>query len=103
MREEKSSKLDEIYTDLSRWHDELELKLHLGGMEVRDKWEELETDWTNWTHQLKNEFEAKGENLEESLRKAGGEDLQKLEERTKLAVQKLKDGFKEIGNKLEKM
>jgi len=93
--------LDKVYDDLKQLRDEIGLKVHLGSMGLRDQWRELETDWGNWTHQLAQELQAKGEDLEAELREAGGEDLRKLEVKTKLAIGKLKKGFEEVSSKLK--
>ena len=93
--------LDKIYDDLKQLRDEIKLKVHLGSMELRDQWQELENDWTNWTHHVAQELQAKGEDLEAEIREAGGEDLRKVEIKTKLAISKLKQGFEEVSSKLK--
>ena len=92
--------LDKIYAELKQMHDEIKLKLHLGGMELRDEWNRLEAEWDTWTHQLSQELEAKGEDIEAQIRESGGDDLRKAEIKTKLAISKLKRGFKEVADKL---
>jgi ElaB/YqjD/DUF883 family membrane-anchored ribosome-binding protein len=102
MSEETNEPLDKTYDELKQLHDEIRLKLQLGGMEVRDEWEKLEGEWDTWTHQLSQQLEAKAEDLEQKLREAGGEDLRKLEVATKLEIGKLKRGFQEVADKLTK-
>lgn len=94
--------LDKIYDELKHMHDEIKLKLHLGGMELRDEWKELDAEWDTWTHQLSQELEAKAADVEEKIRAAGPDDLRKAEIATRLAVSKLKAGFKELAEKLPK-
>ena len=93
--------LDKIYDDLKQMRDEIELKLHLGGMGVRDEVGKLDLEWENWTHQLSQELKAEGEDLEERIREAGGEDLKKAEIATKLAIAKLKSGLQGVAGKLK--
>jgi hypothetical protein len=100
MSEETKGKLDKIYDDLKQMRDEIKLKLHLGGMELRDQWKQLDSEWSTWTHQLGKELNAKGEELEKKLREAGGEDLRKAETATRVAISKLERGFKEVKDKL---
>ena len=100
MSDEQAEQLDLVYEELKGLRDAIELKLHLGGMELRDRWSELEKDWETWTHQLKQDLEATGEELEQRLRDAGGDDLRKLEIRTRTAISKLKRGFKDLASSL---
>lgn len=100
MSEENQDTLDKIYEDLKRLRDEIGLNLHLAGMEVRDQWNQLDSEWSNWTHQLAKDLDAKAEEVDESLREAGGDDLRKLEIKTKVAISKLKRGFTEVRDKL---
>jgi uncharacterized protein YaaN involved in tellurite resistance len=37
--------IDDIFEALGQQRDELRVKIHLAGMEVRDQWEELEDRW----------------------------------------------------------
>ena len=100
MSEETQDTLDKIYDDLKQLRDEIGLKLHLASMDLRDQWNELESDWSSWTHQLAKDLEATGEDVEKSLREAHGDDLRKVEIKTKVAIGKLKRGFREIADKL---
>jgi hypothetical protein len=52
-----SSKIREEIDELQRMRDELKLKLHLGGAEVKQRWERVEQRWPQ---------------IEERLRHAGG-------------------------------
>ena len=52
--------IDDIFEALHRQRDELRIKIHLAGMEVRDQWEELEDQWEQLIakkDQLKRELE----------------------------------------------
>ena len=100
MSEETNEPLDKTYDELKQLRDEIRLKLQLGGMELRDDWEKLDAEWSTWTHQLGQEFEATAEDLEKKLREAGGEDLRKIEIAMKLEISKLKRGFREVADKL---
>ena len=93
--------LDKIYDDLKRMRDEIKVKLHLGGMGVRDEVEKLDLEWENWTHQLSQELMAEGEDLEAKIREAGGEDLKKAEIATNLAIAKLKSGLQRVVDRLK--
>jgi hypothetical protein len=93
--------LDKIYDDLNQMRDEIKLKLHLGGMEVREEFGRLDLEWENWTHRLSQEFKAEGEDLEAKIREAGGEDLKKAEIATNLAIAKLKSGLQGVVDKLK--
>ena len=93
--------LESIYSELKQMRDEIGLKLHLGGMELRDQWDELDVEWKTWTHQLAQELKAGAEDIEAKIREAGGDDLRKAEIKTKLAITKLQKGFKEVAGKLE--
>ncbi len=92
--------LDSVYEELKQLRDEIGLKLHLGGMDLRDQWGELESEWKTWTHQLAQELDAGAEDVEAKIREAGGDDLRKVEIKTKLAISKLQKGFKEVADKL---
>jgi len=100
MSEEMQDTLDKVYDDLKQLRDEIGLKQHLASMELRDQWNELDSEWSSWTHQLGKSLKAEGENLEKGLREAGGADLRKIEIATRVVISKLKRGFKEIADKL---
>lgn len=51
---------EEVFEALEQERDELRVRIHLAGMEVRDKWEELEAQWEQFVarnEQLKRELE----------------------------------------------
>jgi hypothetical protein len=96
MSEETNDTLHEIYDELKKGRDEILLKLHLGGMELRDKWQEVEPEWEAWTQELGEALGTKSEELEQRLRDAGGEDLRRLEVKTRKVAGKLKQSFSEI-------
>jgi hypothetical protein len=101
MSAEPEGTLDTVYGELKQLRDEMALKVHLGGMELRETWNELEREWDNWVDQLKEDLQTTGDGLEKDLRKAGGEDLRKLELKTKVIVSKLERGLKDVSKKLE--
>ena len=100
MSDESQERLDRIYAELKKSREEIQLKVHLGGMELREKWNGLDAEWETWTHQLGQELGAVGDDLESKLRDAGGDDLRKLEIKTRIASGKLKRAFQEIRSKL---
>lgn len=101
MSAEPEGTLDTVYGELKQLRDEMALKVHLGGMELREPWNELEREWYNWVDQLKEDLQATGDDLENALRQAGGEYLRKLELKTKVIVSKLERGLKDVSKKLE--
>ena len=46
--------------DLKKLRDEVKLKIHLGTMEVKDEWEELEKKWDQFTRDADLEKTAEG-------------------------------------------
>lgn len=59
-KETLESNIEDAFDALRQQRDELRVKLHLGSMEVRDEWEELEGKWENLLakkDQLKDELE----------------------------------------------
>ena len=101
MSADNEGTLDKMYGELKQLHDEIALKVHLGGMELRAPWSELEQEWDSWIHQLKQDIQSEGDELEKDLREAGGDDLRKLEIQTKVSVSKLERGMKDLLKKLE--
>ncbi len=52
--------IEEVFEELEQQRDELRLKVHLAGMEIRDSWDELEERWDNLVarkDQLQRELE----------------------------------------------
>lgn len=50
----------DVFETLAQERDELRVRVHLAGMEVRDKWDELEEQWDQFVarnDQLKRELE----------------------------------------------
>lgn len=100
MSEESQEPLNKTYDALKQLRDKLKLKLHLGGMDVRDEWEKLDAEWNSWTDQVGRELNATAEELDAKIHEAGGEDLRKIEIKTKLAVGKLKKDLQAVAKKL---
>ena len=51
---------EEVVEALGQERDEVKVRMHLAGMEVRDKWDELEAQWEQFVarnEQLKRELE----------------------------------------------
>lgn len=40
--------LEQVKTDLARLRDEAKVQAHLGGMEARQEWDELEAKWNHF-------------------------------------------------------
>lgn len=92
--------LDKVYAELKQARDEIRLKIHLGGMELRDEWNELDGEWESWVHEVGETLKSKGEDLGEKIREAGGEDLRKIEIKSELAIKKFKKSFNDMKEKL---
>jgi hypothetical protein len=101
MSGENQGPLDQIYQELKKSRDEIGLKLHLGSMELRDRWQELEGEWDTWVHQVKKDLGAKSDDLEAELREAGGDTLKKVEIATRVTISKLKRGLEEVAAELK--
>ena len=63
--------LDDLKRDIRKLRDELDLKMHLASLELKDEWHELEQDWQNFSARAGLEESAKG--LGESLDLLGEE------------------------------
>lgn len=84
MTKEDKSFMTELIGDLKQQRDELRLKIHLGGEELREELDKLDDKLSQLNHRFEPVKEAVGETAEdvwESLKLVGGE---------------LKDGFNRI-------
>ena len=63
--------LENIKNDLKRMRDEVELKIGLGSMEAKQKWEELEVQWKKFAEEA--ELKETSEKLDDAVDKLGDE------------------------------
>jgi hypothetical protein len=80
--------MEEQAQELREVRDELRVKLHLGAMEARDLWDELEKDWDQAEGKLK------------VLSDAGQEAAEDVGEATKVVLDKVKQGYEKLRNLL---
>jgi hypothetical protein len=80
--------MEEQAKELREVRDELRVKLHLGAMEARDLWEELEKEWDQAEGKLK------------VLSGAGQEAAEEVGEATKVVLDKVKEGYEKLRNLL---
>lgn len=79
-----SDKLAEELEELRGLRDDLRLQVHLGKMEVQERWEKAEKDW---------------EHLEGRLKLVGAESRETLEEvgeAAKLVLEEIRQGYRHI-------
>jgi hypothetical protein len=69
--------------NLKRLRDEIQLKIHLGSMELKDEWERLDKKWDEFVR--KAQFEKTAADLNTALENLAAE-LQKGYERLKKAL-----------------
>jgi hypothetical protein len=74
-QEAKMSAIDNLRADLARLRDEAKVQAHLGSMEARQEWAELETKWNRFAsearlHQSEDDIKSALENLGHELRSA---------------------------------
>ena len=82
--EEVKAKYHELLESLKTQRDELNVKMHLASMEVRDEWQLVEDKWEH--------LRSKGAQLE----KAAGSSAHKIGDAVGLLGQELKDGYRNI-------
>lgn len=73
-----------VMDTLKRERDELNVKMHLAGMEVRDEWQEVEKKWLH--------FQSKGQ----ELGKASGESAHELGEAFAILSDELKATYRRL-------
>ena len=70
--------IEKIKNDLKQMRDELELKLHLGSVEAKEKWEELEGQWGKFSERaeikktvddIDDSFDILGEELKKGYKR----------------------------------
>lgn len=65
------AKSADLMQELTQARDELRVQLHLGSMEAKEQWEQLEKKWSDFS--AKAQLEETSEDVEESLQKLGSE------------------------------
>lgn len=65
------SAIDQLRTDLARLRDEAKVQAHLGGMEARQEWHELEAKWDHFASQAG--LHTSGEGIKSALENLGNE------------------------------
>lgn len=65
------SAIDQVKEDLARLRDEAKVQAHLGSMEARREWEELEVKWDHFVSQA--ELHESGENIKSAIEALGHE------------------------------
>lgn len=76
MTEDKKSYMANLIRELKQQRDELRLKMHLGGEELKDEWDKLEDKLAQLNHRfepVKDAVEDTAEDVWESLKLVGGE------------------------------
>lgn len=87
--EDIKKELREYYGDLKQQRDQLRVRVHLAGTEVRDEWKELEKKW--------QQFESRSALVFDEAKDAGED----VAEAAKLLGSELKDAFRRIGRRLQ--
>ena len=65
------STIDQVKEDLARLRDEAKVQAHLGSMEARREWEELEAKWNHFASQA--ELHESGKNIKSAIETLGHE------------------------------
>jgi ElaB/YqjD/DUF883 family membrane-anchored ribosome-binding protein len=64
--------MSKIWDEIKRISDELELKVHLAGMDAKDKWEELKPRVKDLGAKMEDKAEAASARVVEELNNVGG-------------------------------
>ena len=88
MSEVKKTFIEELISDLKQQRDEIRVKLHLGGQELKDEWEKLDDQLNQLNHRF------------DPLRDAVGETAEDVWDSFKLVGGEIKEGFNRIRNSL---
>lgn len=76
MSDEQKSMVENLIDDLKHQRDELRLKLHLGGQELRDEWEKLDDRFAELSRRyqpVKEAVEESADDVWEALQLLGSE------------------------------
>jgi len=74
--------------ELRATRDEIRLQLHLGKMDARDQWDDIEKQWEHAEGKLKQLAEAANETTED------------IAEATQMVLSEMKEGYKKLRNLL---
>ncbi len=84
-----SERLSKELDELRGVRDEIQLQLHLGAAEVRDRWEKLERDFGQLEGRL------------ERVRDASKEELAEVGEAARELAARIRDGYAQVKSKLK--
>jgi hypothetical protein len=84
MENQSRSLTSKLIEDLKRQRDELQLKMHLGSMELKQEWDKLDGKLSELTHRA------------QPVKAAVGESAEDVWEAVKLLGAEIKDGFDRI-------
>jgi hypothetical protein len=82
--------LAEVWAKLRQERDELRVKIHLGTMEAKEEWEELEKKWQH----LESRAAEKKDEVVEASREVG-EGVQLIVKELGAAYQRIREGLRE--------
>lgn len=77
------SALEDLKADLSKLRDEAKVQVHLGTMEAKQDWEEIEAKWNHFVAEAG--LHKSGEDIKSALRSLG-EELRSAYQRLKKAL-----------------
>jgi hypothetical protein len=80
----RRTEFDDLLEALERVRDQVELKIHLAGADLRDEWEELEKKWRHMRGKLG------------SIGRAAGESAEDVGEALDLLGKELKKGYERL-------
>jgi len=87
----RKEQLEELVTKLKQERDELRVKAHLGTMDAKEEWAELEKKW----HRLETEF---AESKQDVTEKA-----QAMQAKAQVVAGELKDAYHRIRERLQEV
>jgi hypothetical protein len=76
---------DDLFDELERYRDEINLKMHLASMDMKDEWQELEQKWDRFSAQARVSDSA--DSIGDALDQLGGE--------LKMAYGRFRDALKD--------
>lgn len=88
---------EEIVSLLKQQRDEIKLKIHLGGKDAQDQWDEMEGQWEDFQQSLKPLSEA----VKEAVGSAGEQASKVGVAAAEVTPQKLKDGYAKLREMLD--
>lgn len=65
------SKISDVFEELKQKRDELKVQIHLGSLEAKEEWDELEAKWDKFAAEA--ELEKTGEGISEAMKSLGHE------------------------------